>query len=507
MSYSETCFADPTLYLLADATLVEECAGVTCRLLPLEKHPEPVLRPIMPWEGGDGAKPRPVQQDPLDGSVLYDPQQQLFHLWYRTHNNLLTLASVREGSQVPPEGSGVCYATSRDGLHWERPALGRMVWEQSTANNMVPVADDKVHTHHLSGVVPNYVPGLEGALVGTIYSHFDDPVYPHGITFLTSPDGLSWKAHYPPPLPLDGDAHCLMYDWHQRCYLCTTRSYAHSHEIRRLQLLHGQHQLRNKRHIAVARSRDLVHWTPMLPVLEADNQDAPNAEFYSMSVLPYGHGYLRFLQVFWPDPTMTYGPLEMQLTFSRDLLRWQRVGERAAWLPRCPRGAWDQAHVVLSSSTPHPEGDRLRFWYGGKDTEHWQSGHGALGTGTMRRDGFVGYSAGAEGGTLTTAPMQMTWATKPFVSADAAGGEIRVEILDAESRMPLEGCAAEQCQPITADGTDLPVVYGERRGSFVRHTGRIRLRFHLRQATLYAFKAMNVLPADHHPEREKNLWL
>ncbi len=40
----------------------------------------------------------------------------------------------------------------------------------------------------------------------------------------------------------------------------------------------------------------------------------------------------------------------------------------------------------------------------------------------------------------------------------------------------------------------MPVVYGGRRGTFIRHTGTVRFRFHLRNARLYAFKAPNTAP-------------
>lgn len=61
----------------------------------------PVLRPEMPWE---------IEQSPVacpkSGGVFYDEEERLFKMWY-------------EGGWL----RNLCYATSKDGLLWERPAL------------------------------------------------------------------------------------------------------------------------------------------------------------------------------------------------------------------------------------------------------------------------------------------------------------------------------------------------------------------------------------------------
>jgi hypothetical protein len=359
-------------------------------------------------------------------------------------------------------------------------------------NNMIDIAVPPVISDHLSSVVPNYT-GSGPRLVASVFSGFDDPLYPQGITQLHSDDGVRWQPHFPPTLPLDGDAHALVWDERRRCYLCTTRSHAHAVEVRHLRRK-GMTQLQHKRHIAVAHSRDLLHWTPMTLALEADERDDACAQLYHMVVLPYGHAYLGFVQMFYMSADMTRGPLEMQLAISRNGLDWTRVAQGQPILPRGSAGAWDCAHVSLCTARPHPQGDQLRFWYGGKDTEHWQAGHAAMSSATVRRDGFACWKAGPEGGSITTVPMRMHWATRPMVNVDARGGEVRLEILD-EQGQPLPGCAAHECQPITGDHMRQVVSFNSPRGSFVRHTGRVRVRVHLRQASLYALKLPHMVIA------------
>ncbi len=486
--WNQPDWVEPDLFLMADDQFIETADGATWELCPIEKETQPVLLPTQPWEGGDGQNARAVHQDPLDGSVLYDAENKCYVMWYRTHNRLLDATSA----------SVTCMATSKDGVHWEKPARGQIYWNGSYDNNMLRVDIGPVQKQHLSGVVPNYVENAQSELVGTIYSTFNDELYPYGITQLYGNDGINWQSHWPPTIPLDRDAHCLMWDSRRQCYLCTTRSAQQERVIQRLKRQPGFEHLQNKRHIAMAKSRDLVHWTPMLTILEADERDPENAQMYYMHIVPYGRHYLGFVQMFFMSNDMTHGPLDMHLAISDDGENWRRVGdkwsERQPILARGSAGEWDSSHVSSFTSPPFPigaQGERLRFWYGGKDTEHWQAGNAAVGTGTLRRDGFACWQAGSEGGTVTTRPLQLNWATRPALNVDASNGEVRVEILK-ENGEPLEGCSVAQCTPITGDHLRSVVQWPGQFDSFVRHTGKVRFRFHLKNARLYAAKLPGV---------------
>ncbi len=485
------------LFLMVDERLVSQADGARWEFCPLEKRAEPVLLPTPRCEGGTGTEPLPVHGDPFVGSVLWDAQQEHYVAWYRSNRHDLppTNYPIRSRGVIIPnrerEGSNFYMAHSRDGIAWERPNLGAVRCDGSYANNLISNTPGPVLMEHASGVLPNYLGDGKGDLVATVYSKFDDAIYPHGITHMHSADGVAWEPHYPPPLPLDGDAHCLMWNPREQCYLCTTRSAPHSNIVTRLQA-RGFPDVRRKRHVALAKSRDLVHWTPMLDILEADENDPASTELYSMYILPYGNLYLGFVEMFHVAPGMHHGPLEMQLALSYDLKKWHRAGARQPLLPRGGHGAWDDSHVRLFASSPFVEGNRLRFWYGGKNAEHWQTGTAGIGTATLRRDGFGCWQAGPEGGVVTTVPLRVEWSTRIMLNVDAGDrGEARVEVLD-ESGTPLEGCAFEDCQPITGDQYRGQVIYRAPRGTFVRHTGNIRLRFHLRDCRLYAFRAFNV---------------
>ena len=72
----QTDWSEPDLFLMADDTLIEEADNATFRLCPLEKEPQPIMLPTETWEGGDGKSTLPVHQDPIDGSVTYDAENQ-----------------------------------------------------------------------------------------------------------------------------------------------------------------------------------------------------------------------------------------------------------------------------------------------------------------------------------------------------------------------------------------------------------------------------------------------
>ena len=84
-------------FLIAETTLKRTFHQATY-------HPaSPVLKPDRPWESAD--KDNPVAMVFSDG-VWYDPKDGLFKLWY-----------------MAGQSESTAYATSRDGIAWEKPAL------------------------------------------------------------------------------------------------------------------------------------------------------------------------------------------------------------------------------------------------------------------------------------------------------------------------------------------------------------------------------------------------
>ena len=84
------------------------------------KRKEPVMRLDAPWE---------TDKDQLNYTcILYDEEEKIFKMWY-------TLMRWQGDTSDGPRG--VAYATSKDGLDWEKPVLGLVEVDGSRENNMV----------------------------------------------------------------------------------------------------------------------------------------------------------------------------------------------------------------------------------------------------------------------------------------------------------------------------------------------------------------------------------
>lgn len=115
------------LELFTDNHLIEEMEGVEIRL-----H--------SPWSGG-----KVLEFDrPWEGNTSWQltvfKDGDLFRMYYmgRTDPTYARKAGLRPDEELTPEHPNfLCYAESRDGIHWTRPNLGLYEFDGSTENNIV----------------------------------------------------------------------------------------------------------------------------------------------------------------------------------------------------------------------------------------------------------------------------------------------------------------------------------------------------------------------------------
>jgi hypothetical protein len=102
--------------LFIDDYYIAESGGLKRSFHPTRKHPDsPVISPKKPWELRTGA------EGVATPAVIWDPDENIYKMWYwAVVGGLLD-----------------CYATSGDGVHWDKPSLGIQEFEGSTDNNLV----------------------------------------------------------------------------------------------------------------------------------------------------------------------------------------------------------------------------------------------------------------------------------------------------------------------------------------------------------------------------------
>src|SRR5438128_12005723 len=105
-------------FLVLDDTDIMKTHKLKRRVNAAVKHPQPVLRVDAPWHH---------KNEMLNYiNVLYDEEERLFKMWY------CTMSWDGRASDGPRR---FAYATSTDGIGWEKPKLGLFEVNGSSANN------------------------------------------------------------------------------------------------------------------------------------------------------------------------------------------------------------------------------------------------------------------------------------------------------------------------------------------------------------------------------------
>lgn len=428
----------------------------------------------------------------------WDPEAGVYKLW------MITSATH----------SGTTYAESDDGMHWRKPSLRQREVNGSLENNTVTVDPRREWPAN--------------AIENVVYDPDDpDPArrfkgFAHctGREPMVSPDGIRWCLLDVPLIPSQDESN-LSYDRRTRTFIATVKQ-------------GGPHG----RSVHLATSTDFEHWTtPRLmfhaddldqmlgrrniarrfanPLLDRPIYDIPatyNVDVYNMGVFRYEGLYVGLPTMYhktgqvpgdWPgfdewdvtpETRAAYrqsgnwaGFHHVQLTCSRDLEHWERLGDRQPFLDLSTTGAgaYDLA-TIIGPSSPVVRGDELWFYYTGLrryggpvPVRGLERDHGAICLAVLRRDGFVSFDAGERGGTLVTQPFVWT-GTSLHVNLDAGRGELRAEVLDQQNRTRAASV------PTTGDHADAELQWVEGSPSDAR--GQVvSLRFSLRRAQLYSY--------------------
>ncbi|MBC8236456.1 hypothetical protein H8E77_43470 [bacterium] len=443
---------------------------------------------------------------------VWDPDEQVFKLLVHGKPDDILIAASS-------------YFESKDGLHWTKPSLGQVEYRDSGENNCIHVDTGKYQMAPFMMVRDPNDPDPSRRFKGgaPFNRQIDNQRTEHAVGFLVSPDGRNWKMLDGPSVR-SSDEHNLSFDPIEKLFILTVK-------------LGGT---RPGRAVSLSTSRDFEHWTEPELIFEADDLDQElgrenikarladprllqpfqndpgvyKVDVYNMGVFRYEGYYIGMPAMFHatgpvPNYPNTDGFHLIQLTCSRDLKTWQRLGDRKPFIGPSPvgSGAYDLTQMIGPSNAV-VRGDELWFYYTGiKYRASWEyigeypNGEhiplpgldpdtGAICLAVLRRDGFISLDAGTQKGTMLTKPFLLD-GSKLFVNVDAIPlnkggrglsfkGELGVEVLDEHGKILVVSA------PVTGDSLRDQVDWQQ--GNLADLKGQVvNLRFTLRNAKFYSY--------------------
>ena len=383
-----------------------------------------VIRPDRPWEDGG------IQ---IRTGPSWNPESKTWMMWY----------------------SGG-YATSPDGIRWEKPVLDLQEFNGSKQNNLgSPVVTP--YTIFYDRTEPNPGRRYKGLASG-------GPLHLRGGGFYpaVSSDGRTWEVLKTSFIPSSDEWH-LFHDETKNLYVATVK-----------------HAGPYGRSVYLSVSRDFEQWTDPRDCLifHADKHDQElgarriqlqveskdlrkpvinhpeeyKTDIYNLPIFSYEGIYIGMPTVYNSSGLVfdnSDGFNMVELAMSRDLIRWERVGEREKFLPLSTvegEKNYDTGQL-LAANYPIIKDDQIWIYYSGLRwrthpealTRSKQGPHGmefyspgdsgAICLAKLRLDGFVSLDAGEVEGYVLTKPLKLEGRSL-HVNLSAPGGELRAEILE-----------------------------------------------------------------------------
>ena len=470
--------------LLVDDYLISEKRNVSRSLGKVTKHGV-VLEPSLPTDYDDNdPHGNPVSLDfGFMTSVLWNEDAEKFQMWYMAWRH-----------------AGTGYAESTDGIHWTKPSIGVGVTDEEPGNIIK-------RAQSFSCAIDPTVPwGHPEKLKAGLDSNLDD-VCQAALAY--SADGIHWND-YNNGAPVTGRAadfdNQILWDPIKGKYRLMTRT--------DMGAIGGPKEYRAFR-IMYHRTNDLMNdptnWETVADRIVVDDppgeltpDGVPRLQFHWVTCWIYEGIYFNLISLYTDNSLGMDSPecdevIDFYIGTGRDGVNFDRgwIFERKPFIPRGGAGDFDLDRV-LQASEILTVGDEHWIYYTGRNEhrtpgvcENWQSNQ--IGLAKLPLDRFVCLEVGDEWGQVTTKPFTLDGDTLE-VNIDASEGGFLVEILDADnqpyvdSEKKLEFDWDNNRIYRNVDGLRLqPRWRGDR--NLESLIGKVvRLRFHLRNAKLYAFQ-------------------
>ncbi|MGE4488745.1 MAG: hypothetical protein AB7E95_04265 [Kiritimatiellales bacterium] len=405
---------------------------------------------------------------PKSGGVWWDPDEQIFKLWYEA-------GWCRT----------ICYAVSSNGVNWIRPDLDAV---SAGSNQVLPDglrADSWTVVRDWWTDNPNakykiFVRGPGGN--------------PEGAMCFESPEGIHFGDYAMSGVM--GDRSTMFYNPFRRKWVFSLRSSFRGR---------SRHYWEADDFISGCKWPDFnlngSAWEKGQPVIwtGVDELDRPDpyvrltTQLYNLDAVAYESLMLGFYQI-WRGPNnedCNGAPklTELNFAYSRDGFHWARPDRTTAIKAERTAGSWDRGYVQSLGNICVLRGNQIWFYYTGfagdeSNPEHGMYANGAMGIATLRRDGFASMDTQNKG-SLTTRPV--TFSGKYlFVNADVPEGSLRAEVLDKDGTV-IKPFTLENSAAFTGDSTLQQLTWNGGSDLSALQEQPVRLRFELENGALYSF--------------------
>jgi len=434
-------------------------------------HPaSPVLVADKPWE--EKGKIRDYigrHAMPFSDGVWYDAKEKRYKMWY--------MAGVLDST---------CLATSKDGIHWEKPDWG-----------VVP-GTNVVHPGNRDSCTIWF--DQEEKDPERRYKMFRFQKSPkRGLIIQFSADGIHWgkEARWAGPC---NDRSTVFYNPFRQVWVYSLKLVGPVTNVTNEERLRRYWEQKDVMASPMWSKPDQTYlWCACdrLDPYPADSDIGP-PKVYNLDAVAYESVLLGAFAVLQTncgkDNVDRPKRNELFLGFSRDGFHWYRPQpERKPFVPVSEkRGDWNWGNVQSAGGICLIVGDQLYFYVSGRAgtarlgrEKSFRESDAGTGLAVLRRDGFASMDAKAEEGSLTTRPLRFS-GKHMFVNVAAAEGELRAEILDEKGQV-IRPFSRDNCASVRADKT-LNKVTWEGAADLSTVAGKpVRFRFHIRNGRLYAF--------------------
>ena len=375
------------------------------------------------------------------------------------------------------EHAYLCYAESKDGIHWEKPDLGIVEFDGSKKNNIIlpSVVDGTVF---IDPVAP---PERRYKLLSTVGPHAG------GLRVSYSSDGIHFTLGKPVNSWGPDSQQNVFWDRRLKKYTAFLRKNTSlGRAVGRLEM------------------DDIESSWPgeLSVVFIRDEHDPADVDFYTNACVQYpwaDDAYFMFPAAYhhFPPQMGNDGLLDSSAAVSRDGIKWIRP-DRGPYVPLGEGDAWDGKLLMMGVGMVRM-GDSIYQYYNGVSLSHGGTrrkpeelrkklvGWGDIGCVIQRLDGFYSADAAYTGGWLVTPPIVFEGSRLMLNVNTSAAGSAYVAITDARGK-PLSGFAVADCDKIMTNDTDHVVSWKGNSDVSALAGKPIRLRFEMRSTKLFGFQ-------------------